>query len=96
MKRFQVKCRAQALYLSSRAAASKNNLVVFQNTNIFRDIQLKRCGDFQGEYELVKKPPPETFSLACLSLVDQADLSQKRYQVSRLVGSDGLQIIFFI
>ena len=41
---------------------------------------LKR--DFEEEYELVKKPPPETFSLACLSLVDQADLSQKRYQVS--------------
>ena len=41
---------------------------------------LKR--DFKGEYELVKKPPPETFSLACLSLVDQADLSQNRYQVS--------------
>ena len=39
---------------------------------------LKR--DFKGEFELVKKPP--SFSLACLSLVDQADLSQNRYQVS--------------
>ena len=44
---------------------------------------LKR--DFKGEFELVKKPPPETFSLACLSLVDQADLSQNRYQVSNFV-----------
>ena len=38
----------------------------------------KNCG---GQYQIVKKSPKDTFRLACLSLIDQTDLSQMNYQV---------------